>query len=358
MPRCAASLARVPPMGYVEAACTLTPADRTMRLRPHTPRLLLVAALGACAPAAAPGPDAPTTAAESTLMRHLSVLAADSMEGRRAGTAGAERARRYLLAEFQRAGLEPVGGTYEHPFTVTGRRDGATHHGVNLLGQVRGTRHPERVIVVTAHYDHVGIGRAVAGDSVYNGADDNASGVAALLAMAEHFRRNPPENTLIFAALDAEEVGLQGARALVAAPPVPLASVLANVNMDMVSRSERGELYAAGTAHSPFLLPVLQPVAGRAPITLRFGHDRPEPTAQDDWTLQSDHGAFHTAGIPFVYFGVEDHPGYHQPSDEVAGVTPAFFAGAVATIQDAVRALDAAGETLARERASTRPAAP
>lgn len=329
-----------------------------MRLPPSTPGLLLLAAtLGACAPAAAPPSDAPA-APESTLMRHLSVLAADSMEGRRTGTAGAERARRYLLAEFRRAGLEPVGGSYEHPFTYTGRRDNATHRGINLLGQVRGTRNPERVIVVTAHYDHMGIGRAVAGDSVYNGADDNASGLAALLEMAEHFRRNRPQNTLIFAALDAEEVGLQGARAFVAAPPVPLDSVLFNVNMDMVSRSERGELYAAGASHSPFLLPLLRPVAVRAPITLRFGHDRPVPTPQDDWTLQSDHGAFHTAGIPFVYFGVEDHPGYHQPSDEVAGVTPAFFAGAVTTIRDAVAALDAAGDTLARERANRRPAAP
>ena len=85
-------------------------------------------------------------------------------------------------------------------------------------------------------------------------------------------------------------------------------------------------------------------------MRLRFGHDRAGPTPDHDWTLQSDHGVFHRAGIPFVYFGVEDHEDYHRPSDEPDSITPAFFVGAARTILDAVRALDASAEELARRR--------
>ena len=318
-------------------------------------RLLLLLALAACAPAgpgAAPAASGPPEIDRETLLRNVQVLSADSMEGRRPGTPGGARARAHLLREFRRVGLEPVNGTYEHPFTFTGRRDSTTHRGVNLLGKVSGTRHPDRYVVVTAHYDHVGIGRPVDGDSIYNGADDNASGTAALLALAEHFREHPPESSILFAALDAEEMGLRGARALVEAPPVPREAIVLNVNMDMVSHSGKGELYAAGAAHSPFLRPLLETVAARAPVTLLLGHDRPEPTPQDDWTMQSDHGVFHRAGIPFVYFGVEDHPDYHRPSDEFGTITPDFYVGAVRTIADALRVFDRALPEIERARAA------
>jgi Zn-dependent M28 family amino/carboxypeptidase len=209
--------------------------------------------------------------------------------------------------------------------------------------------------VLSAHYDHVGVGRPVRGDSIYNGADDNASGTAALLVIAEAFRRRPPESTVVFAAFDGEEGGRRlrsGAQAFVAAPPVPRDAIVLDVNLDMVGHSAKGELYAAGASHYPFLRPVLDAVAARAPVRLLQGHDRPVPAASDDWTFQSDQGAFHRAGIPFVYFGVEDHPDYHRPSDEVSTITPAFFVGAVRTVADAVRAFDRALDDVRRGRAA------
>ncbi|MBW3628130.1 MAG: M28 family peptidase [Gemmatimonadetes bacterium] len=286
----------------------------------------------------------------AALLRRVEVLAADSMEGRETGTPGNARARRYLLRELTRIGLEPIGGSYEHPFEISGRAGATSGRGVNLIGKFTGTRFPQRYLVLTAHYDHVGIGRPVQGDSIYNGADDNASGVAALLAIAEHFRREAPQATLLLALLDAEEIGLHGAVRLVQSPPVPIDSVLANVNLDMVSHSARGELYAAGPGRYPFLRPILERVAARASIRLLFGHDRPGAGEGYDWTLQSDHAAFHRAGIPFVYFGVEDHPDYHKPSDEARSITPAFFVAATRTLIDAVRALDGQVEELARHR--------
>jgi Zn-dependent M28 family amino/carboxypeptidase len=113
------------------------------------------------------------------------------------------------------------------------------------------------------------------------------------------------------------------------------------VNMDMVSRSEAGELYAAGTYHYPFLFPLVERVAERAPVTLLTGHDRPDLPPGDDWTLSSDHGAFHEVGIPFIYFGVEDHPGYHNPTDTFENITPEFYVRAVTTVLDFVREADA-----------------
>jgi Zn-dependent M28 family amino/carboxypeptidase len=295
---------------------------------------------------------APDSLDTSRLLPHLRVLAADSMLGRRVGTAGGERARRYLLGEFRRIGLEPAGASYEHPFVA---RDSDAVRGVNLLGKITGTTRPGQVLVLSAHYDHVGVGPPVRGDSIYNGADDNASGTAALLVIAEHLRRRPPESTVLFAAFDGEEGGRRmrtGAQAFVAEPPVPREAIVLNVNLDMVSHSQKGELYAAGASHYPFLRAVLDSVAGRAPVRLLQGHDRPVPAPRDDWTFQSDQGAFHRAGIPFVYFGVEDHPDYHRPSDEVATITPAFFVGAVRTVADAVRTFDRGLDAVQRARAA------
>ncbi len=314
--------------------------------------LLPVLALAACAPAGNGGAAAPAATIQGErVLRDVAVLAADSMRGRRVGTPGGAMARAYLLREMRAAGLEPVGAGFEHPFAFSGA-GGAQVQAVNLLGQVRGTRNPERVIVVSAHYDHVGVGRPADGDSVYNGADDNASGTAALLEMARYFRASPPQNTLVFAFWDAEESGLRGARTFIDAPPVARESILLNVNMDMVSRSEKGEIYAAGAGKWPFLRPYLDQVAARAPIRLLQGHDTPVPTPQDDWTMQSDQGPFHAAGIPFVYFGVEDHPGYHHPSDEVEAITPGFYVDAVRTITDAVATLDRGATAIRQARAA------
>jgi Zn-dependent M28 family amino/carboxypeptidase len=195
-------------------------------------------------------------------------------------------------------------------------------------------------MVVSAHYDHVG----VRDGQVYPGADDNASGVAGLLALAAMCSRNPWRHDVLFAAFDAEEMGLQGARSFVASPPVSRDRIALNVNMDMISRSDAREIYIAGTAHRPELQVVLEPVAARSKATVRFGHDRPGEKARgvDDWTMQSDHGAFHAAGIPFVYFGVEDHRDYHRPTDIIEKVNAAFFMHVVATIFDATQALDKA----------------
>jgi hypothetical protein len=324
---------------------TRLPRSRTGRQRGRArlrlPLLGVPVLLWACSAVPADTQVALAPVDSAALLRHVEVLAADSMEGRRAGTPGSDRAQRYIVAQYQRIGLEPLGADHRHAFPLGGTPD---RQGMNLVGHVRGSARPDLHVVITAHYDHLGIGRPLAGDSIYNGADDNASGVAALLILAEHFRANPPSATLVFVAMDAEEMGLRGAQAFVRNPPVPHESIALNINLDMLSRSERGELVAAGTYHYPFLLDPLREVARRAPVRLVFGHDRP---GTDDWTMLSDHGAFHRAGIPFVYFGVDYHPDYHRPSDRFENIDPGFFVDAVRTVIDAVETLERRAEAIA-----------
>ncbi len=291
--------------------------------------LLLVLCLCLVAPARAQ----PTVDADQ-LLEDVAVLAADSLEGRRAGSRGGEKARVYIKAAFDRLGLTSFGEGFEHSFDLRGR-EADTPYGVNLLGYLAGTERPDTFLVVTAHYDHLGVRRG----QIFNGADDNASGVAGLLALADYFSRHRPRHSILFAALDAEEMGLLGASAFIEDPPISLDHVAFNVNLDMVSRNEKDELFVAGVFHYPFLKPYLERVAARSQIHLRFGHDGTQGTG-DDWTMSSDHGPFYRAGIPFIYFGVEDHADYHKHTDEFENIDPDFFTQAIATVLDAVVELD------------------
>ncbi|MCA1818234.1 MAG: M20/M25/M40 family metallo-hydrolase [Acidobacteria bacterium] len=286
---------------------------------------------GASSPAAG-GPRSEVVDA-ARLLGDLEALSADEMQGRRTGTEGGAKARAYIVEAFRRRGVQAFGGGYLEPFAFEHR--GQTYQANNVVGFVAGKSKGGRCLVVSAHYDHLGV---VNGET-YNGADDNASGVAALLALAEYFAQRRPAHTIVFAAFDAEELGLRGSQQFVAAPPVALSEIAADVNLDMVSHNDRNELYAAGAHASPFLKPYLDRVAARASVRLIEGHDDPK-LGHDDWTMQSDQGAFYKAGVPFVYFGVEDHKDYHKPSDKFASINQAFFVRATETVLSTVRLLD------------------
>ncbi|KSB87974.1 peptidase M20 [Caulobacter vibrioides] len=270
-----------------------------------------------------------------TALEDVKVLSADAMQGRAPGTPGSQLARTYILERFKLIGVAPIGEGFERPFRFT-RKDGATVTGVNLVARIKGTAPDGKALVVTAHYDHVGVRNG----EIYNGADDNASGVAGLLAVAEAFKEKPPRHDVLIVALDAEEGGLRGAKAFVAQPPIPLSAIGLNVNFDMLSKNAKGELYAAGAAPQPALKPILDEVAKAAPVKLKLGHDTDADGKDNNWTTQSDHGAFAEKGVPWVYFGVEDHPEYHQPTDDFETIPQAFFKGSVATVVLATRAFD------------------
>lgn len=265
------------------------------------------------------------------LIRDVEYLSSDELEGRSADRPSIQKARDYVEKRFRESGLEPR----KQDFEIKQRRTTETLKGVNFIAEIKGKKAAEKYIIITAHYDHDGVRNG----EIYNGADDNASGTAALFAIASYFKKNQPDHSLIFVAFDAEEKGLLGARYFVANLPVKKESILLNINMDMISRSDKSELYAVGTYHYPQLKPAIEAAAKKSKIKLLTGHDDPK-LGRDDWTSQSDHAAFHREKIPFIYFGVEDHRDYHRPTDDFANIQPEFYVRAVETIIDAVRELD------------------
>ena len=292
-----------------------------------------------------------STLIDSTqLLKDLATLSADDMQGRQVGTAGGEKARAYVIQRFKDAGLVAFGDSFEAPFTFDAGRGGAAgapeRKGVNVVGQIRGARQPNRVIVISAHYDHIGVRNG----EVFNGADDNASGTAALFALAQYFNENRPSATLVFAAFDGEEAGLRGARAFVAAPPVPKESIILNLNMDMIGRDPDDKLFVVGTFLEPFLKPYIAKVASTASIKLLMGHDNPAEKGVEDWTADSDHKPFIDAKIPALYFGVEDFGNHHKASDDYATMSHDFYVRVVETMIATVKAFDASADAIAARK--------
>lgn len=269
------------------------------------------------------------------LLDDVKYLASDELEGRSADLPSMQKSRDFVEKRFKESGLKPLNGTYKQEFDIKQRRSEQVLKGVNFVGEIKGKKNADKYIVITAHYDHDGIRNG----QIYNGADDNASGTAALFAIAKHFSKKKPDHTLIFVAFDAEEKGLLGARHFVANLPVKKEAILLNVNMDMLSRNDKNELYAAGTSHYPQFKPSLEKAQKKAKIKLLLGHDVPG-TGREDWTFQSDQGAFHREKIPFIYFGVEDHADYHKPTDDFERIHPEFYVRAVDAIIEAVIEID------------------
>jgi Zn-dependent M28 family amino/carboxypeptidase len=320
-----------------------------------TSRLLVVVAAlfvaaGACL-AVAGGRELAPKVDSARLLDDVRILASSEFGGRRTGSDGSRKAQAFLQTRFEALALKPFGAAYAEPFSFTHRSaEGAVTPGrpiataypsaVNYVGYIpgsAGSTSAERFIVVSAHYDHLGVKEG----KLYPGADDNASGVAAMLAIAAWFKDHPPRHSIVFAAFDGEELGLQGARAFLAALPFPKAQLVLNLNLDMVSHNDINQIYVAGTSYSPALTPLVAQAASRSTVGVRFGHDRPQLPAGEDWTGASDHGPFHQAGVPFLYFGVEDHADYHAPSDTFEHINQGFFTRAANLLVDVAATLDA-----------------
>ncbi len=314
---------------------------------------LVLAGLALAGCASAPAPSDPESFSRQAVLDMTRELSRDSLFGRAPDTDSSRRAQELIVSRMRAIGLETVGGGYRHIFDLSdfaNRPEGAgpaeDKTGTNLVGYLPGRSDDMATLVITAHYDHVGVREG----QIYNGADDNASGVATMLAVAEYFAAHPPRHNILFVAFDAEEGGFKGSLAFVKRPPIPDHWIVANLNFDMMSRGETGGLWASGTHHWPVLAPLIEKIAPDAPIGLHMGYDGGDPD-QDDWTNQSDHYAFFREGIPHLYLGVEDHPDYHKPTDDFANIQPDVFLAAVETALMVAIAMDRELEEIAEYRA-------
>jgi Zn-dependent M28 family amino/carboxypeptidase len=272
---------------------------------------------------------------EDQLLIHLKTLSSDAFEGRRTGSDGGIKTRKYIINQFHALGVLPLGKKYEQSFSFVD--ENKNYKATNVLGWIKGTEKPDSYIVISAHYDHEGVKNG----TIYNGADDNASGLCALFSFAEYFKNNPPKHSVILAAFDAEELGLRGSKYYVENPIVSLNKIKVNLNMDMISRSDDKELFVVGTRYNQTLKQLILNFKTTRYIKLTTGHDGDDQ--KENWTYSSDHASFYRKNIPFLYFGVVDHKDYHEPTDDFENIQPKFYVDAVNTIISVFKDIDSFG---------------
>lgn len=283
------------------------------------------------------------------MLLDLGILASDRFQGRATETPGGALAAEMIQARYRELGLSSFGGQFERPFGFVHRSIRALWRrnrpfvkeytgAKNVVGYLPGTDQPDDFFVLSAHFDHLG----VIGGQTYHGADDNASGTAALLAIAAYVKAHPLRHSTVFAAFDAEELGLRGSRAFVYSMPMARDKVRLNLNIDMIGRADSGRLFVAGITQHPELRPLVVRAAQDVAVPIHLGHDRPMYLTglTDNWTTASDHGSFEEVGVPWLYFGVEDHGDVHQPTDTADRIDAAFYSGAAEAVLSALLEAD------------------
>ena len=285
---------------------------------------LLLAALAALAPGDTLSPEARRVLAD------LRYLADDARQGRGLGTRGLEEAGAYIAAQFERLGLRPgaANGTWFQDFTVSPDAPAVAHLGLpatatrNIVAILPG-RSPAlsgQVVIIGAHYDHLGLGGPNALDpdsagAIHNGADDNGSGTVALLEIARRLAGARPARTLVFVAFSGEELGVLGSAYYAKNPtPFPMDSVYAMVNLDMVGRLRDGKLLALGAETASELRALLDSLNGGPAAS--DGARRFDLRASGDGWGPSDHSSFYAAKRPVVHFFTDLHEDYHRATDD------------------------------------------
>ena len=265
-------------------------------------------------------------------------LADDELQGREAGMHGSRVAARYIVSCLKEAGIRPLdkNGYYQpfeayakerqqrgrwqvHPDSVAVLKQG-THRSLkmdNVLAYIPGKRNDEYVIV-GAHFDHLGVDETLADDKIYNGADDNASGISAVLQKARAFALSgeKPLRNVIFAFWDGEEKGLLGSKHFVQHCPF-LKQIKGYLNFDMIGRNNKPEQ----PQHVVYFYTAAHPAFGewlKQDIT-RYGLQlQPDYRPWDNPVGGSDNASFARSGIPVIWYHTDGHPDYHQPSDHAA----------------------------------------
>lgn len=259
-----------------------------------------------------------------SIRKDVETLADDKMQGRATGTPGEEMAADYIAQRMEKIGLKPYGiGSYFQSFTFTPRANPHSHDTSQVLDPITGKNvigywdnGAANTVVIGAHYDHLGMGEEGslhAGDAaVHNGADDNASGVAAMLELADMLSTagELTENNYLFIAFSGEEKGLWGSKSYVRNPTMPLDGVNYMINMDMVGRLDSNKLAINGVGTSSKWDEALDQ-ANTDQLNLVKGESGIGP---------SDHTSFYLEGIPCLHFFTGQHADYHKPSDDVEKV--------------------------------------
>ena len=312
-------------------------------MSPRRPLIIAVTVLSAACRTAESVPASGATPDAGRLQRDIAWLADDRREGRATGTAGNDSAAAWMARRHATLGLRPLAPDgYLQRFVArsaqmahSGSPGGATTQNVVALVPGRDQTLRGEYVVIGAHFDHLGRSAAsamdpAAKDAIRNGADDNASGTAALLELARLFAARPARRSVIVAHFSGEELGLLGSQWFVDHPPVPLDSVVAMVNFDMIGRLRNDKLIVYGVATARELSAIVDS-ANTAP--------RLVISAVGDGFGPSDHSSFYAKGIPVLHFFTDLHDDYHRASDDVEKIDAAGAARVVAVAERVVRTI-------------------
>ena len=264
----------------------------------------------------------------------INFLASDELQGREAGFHGSRVTSEYIVSLLQWMGVSSLADSYFQPFDAyrkerqkKGRLEvhpdsiaklkQEVHQKLsmrNVLGMIPG-KNTKEYVIVGAHFDHLGIDPALDGDQIYNGADDNASGVSAVLQVARAFLASgqQPERNVIFAFWDGEEKGLLGSKYFVQTCPF-LSQIKGYLNFDMIGRNNKPQqpkqvVYFYTAAHPVFGDWLKEDIR-------KYGLQlEPDYRAWENPIGGSDNGSFAKVGIPIIWYHTDGHPDYHQPSD-------------------------------------------
>ena len=298
----------------------------------------------------------PTNASHAdarALRADIAYLASDALEGRGTGTPGNDSAAAYIARRFATLGLRPIGADFLEPFVA----HPLAHRGAapqslktqNVVALLPGADPVLRnqYVIVGAHFDH--LGRAADGaldpdrkNVIRRGADDNASGTAAILELARLLAATPPRRSLVFIAFSGEELGLLGSEYFVEHSPVPLDSAISMVNFDMVGRLREDKLIVYGVATAtefPALLDSANLAATGGRSSAAHWSAPLRITALGDGYGPSDHSSFYARNIPVLHFFTDLHDDYHRAGDVVRKINAAGEAHVVDVAERVIRAI-------------------
>lgn len=243
--------------------------------------------------------------------KHLYTLASDDMAGRKPGTEGIEKAAQYIEGEFKRIGLK----TFD---TLTTYRQNFMHKDIemfNVIGVLEGKSKKDEYVIVSAHYDHIGTKKEGEGDLIYNGANDDASGVTGVLALAEYFaKKGVNERSIVFVAFTAEEMGLVGSRYF--GKGIDPSKFVAGINLEMIGKEPKSgpkTAWLTGFNRSDFGKIIQKNLEGTGYKLF------PDPYVRFNLFFRSDNASLARLGVPSHTFSttqIDTDKNYHQVSDE------------------------------------------
>lgn len=268
------------------------------------------------------------TITEADLKEHLYIVASDEMEGRNTGEPGQKKAGKYLIKEYQSNKISYPKGAKDFYQPVPSEFMSKSfspklNDSENIWAYIEGTEKPDEVLVISAHYDHVGMKNG----EVYNGADDDGSGTVALLEIAEAFMQAKkdgygPKRSILFLHVTGEEHGLHGSRYYSENPLFPIANTIADLNIDMIGRRDAEHkdngnyVYVIGSDRLSTDLHNINEEANKKFTNLDLDYtfnDRKDP---NQFYFRSDHYNFAKKGIPIIFYFSGVHDDYHMPGDD------------------------------------------